>query len=119
MDEITSQKPSREEHEYEEKSNNYKQIKISSPKNQNFNPNREKHFQETLTHFGYCIRTGEKINFNPERPLSYQAFLVWIQYGDSSYQENYCHYSCEPSYGETSVSKPILRKNWKKAKQVF
>lgn len=64
---------------------------------------------------GYCIRTGDKIPFNPERPLSYQACKSWSQFGNEEYEERFCHYSGEPSNGETSVSRPILRKNWKKA----
>ncbi|GGG14692.1 phospholipase D family protein [Pontibacter amylolyticus] len=66
---------------------------------------------------GYCIRTGEKIPFNPERPLSYQAFKSWSQFGNEDYEERFCHYSGEPSNGETSVRRPILRKNWKQAQQ--
>lgn len=64
---------------------------------------------------GYCIRTGEKIEFNPEKPMSNKAFKMWNKYGDKEYQEKYCHYSGEESNGETSFAKPILRKNWKKA----
>jgi phosphatidylserine/phosphatidylglycerophosphate/cardiolipin synthase-like enzyme len=65
---------------------------------------------------GYCIRTGAKIPFNPEKPLSYDAYQIWSQYGDPDYPEKYCHFTGENSNGETSVSKPILRKNWQKAK---
>lgn len=68
---------------------------------------------------GYCIRTGVEIPFNPEKPLCYSAFKTWNEYGDTEYPENYCHFSGELSGGETCVSKPILRKNWKKAKGVF
>jgi RNA polymerase-binding transcription factor DksA len=64
---------------------------------------------------GYCIRTGEKIPFNPKKPLSNKAFKQWSKYEDDKYEEKYCHYSGEPSKGETTVAKPILRKNWKKA----
>lgn len=64
---------------------------------------------------GYCIRTGENIEFNPERPMSNKAFKMWNKYGDKDYEEKYCHYSGEPSNGETTFAKPILRKNWKKA----
>jgi hypothetical protein len=67
---------------------------------------------------GFCIRTGEKIQFNPERPLSYQAYKSWSQFGNEDYPEKYCHYSGEPSSGETSVKRPILYKNWKQAKQL-
>lgn len=68
---------------------------------------------------GYCIRTGVEIPFNIEKPMSYEAFKVWSKYGDSDYSEKFCHFSGESSNGDTSVSKPILRKNWKKAKDIF
>lgn len=66
---------------------------------------------------GYCIRTGIEIPFNVEKPMSYEAYKVWNQYGDSEYPEKFCHYSGEPANGETCVSRPILKKNWNKAKQ--
>jgi phosphatidylserine/phosphatidylglycerophosphate/cardiolipin synthase-like enzyme len=68
---------------------------------------------------GYCIRTGVEIPFNIEKPMSYDAYKAWNKYGDSDYPEKYCHFSGEPSDGKTSVSKPILSKNWKKAKELF
>jgi len=68
---------------------------------------------------GYCIRTGIQIPFNIEKPMSYDAFKSWSKYGDKDYPEKYCHFSGEESHGETSVGKPILKKNWKKAKEVF
>ena len=70
---------------------------------------------KNVAHIGYCIRTGEEIEFNTEKPMSNKAFKMWSKYGDKDYQEKYCHYSGEPSNGETSFAKPILRKNWKKA----
>lgn len=76
-------------------------------------PTPEKHFEP-----GYCIRTGEKIAFNPERPLSYQAFKSWSKFSDENYAEKFCHYSGEPSNGETSVKRPILYKNWKQAQKI-
>jgi phosphatidylserine/phosphatidylglycerophosphate/cardiolipin synthase-like enzyme len=68
---------------------------------------------------GYCIRTRVEIPFNPERPLSYDAYKIWNEYGDPDYPEKFCHFSGEPSNGETCVSRPILKKNWKKAKDTF
>ena len=68
---------------------------------------------------GYCIRTGVAIPFNVEKPMSYEAFKSWSKYGDPEYAEKFCHFSGEPSNGETSVSRPILKKNWKKAKEIF
>ena len=67
---------------------------------------------------GYCIRTGIEIPFNVEKPMTYEAFKSWSKYSDSDYPEKYCHFSGEQSHGETSVSKPILKKNWKKAKEI-
>jgi phosphatidylserine/phosphatidylglycerophosphate/cardiolipin synthase-like enzyme len=68
---------------------------------------------------GYCIRSGVEISFNPERPLSYEAFQIWNQFGDIDYPERYCHFSGEQSKGETSVRRPILWKNWQKAKSIM
>jgi phosphatidylserine/phosphatidylglycerophosphate/cardiolipin synthase-like enzyme len=68
---------------------------------------------------GFCIRTGVQIPFNLEKPLCYDAFKKWNEFGDPDYPEKYCHFSGEPSNGETSVSKPILKKNWKNAKEKF
>jgi hypothetical protein len=72
--------------------------------------------QSDIKNFGYCIRTGEKIPFNPEKPFSEKAFESWNKYKDENYKEKYCHFSGENSNGETSFSKPILKKNWNKAK---
>lgn len=74
--------------------------------------------EEVLSSIGYCIRTGEKISFNIEKPLSYQAYRSWKRYSDADYSESYCHFSGEESNGKTSVNKPILKKNWKKAQAV-
>jgi phosphatidylserine/phosphatidylglycerophosphate/cardiolipin synthase-like enzyme len=68
---------------------------------------------------GFCIRTGLPIPFNVEKPMSYEAFKSWSKYSDPEYAEKFCHFSGEPSNGETSVSRPILKKNWKKAKEIF
>jgi phosphatidylserine/phosphatidylglycerophosphate/cardiolipin synthase-like enzyme len=67
---------------------------------------------------GYCIRTGVEIPFDVQRPMSYDAHKSWSRYGDTEYPEMFCHFSGEPSNGETSVSRPILKKNWKKAKEI-
>ena len=67
---------------------------------------------------GFCIRTGVPIPFSVEKPMSYEAFKSWSKYSDPDYAEKFCHFSGEPSNGETSVSRPILKKNWKKAKEL-
>lgn len=65
---------------------------------------------------GYCIRTGVQIPFNTTKPMSNEAFKSWEKFKNKEYPEKFCHYSGEPSNGDTSVGKPILRKNWSKAK---
>jgi phosphatidylserine/phosphatidylglycerophosphate/cardiolipin synthase-like enzyme len=69
-------------------------------------------------HLGFCIRTGVQIPFNIDKPLSAEAYKKWNEYSDPDYKEKYCHFSGELSHGETSVSKPILKKNWKKAQEI-
>ena len=68
---------------------------------------------------GFCIRTGVSIPFDIAKPLSKEAYKKWNEYGDENYPEKYCHFSGEPSNGETSVKQPILKKNWRKAKEIF
>lgn len=68
---------------------------------------------------GYCIRTCVEIPFNVKKPLSNSAYKQWNKYGDSNYAEKFCHFSGEDSNGETSVNRPILKKNWRKAKEQF
>lgn len=64
---------------------------------------------------GYCIRTGARIPFNPKQPFSRQAYQSWSKFKNDEYAEKYCHYSGEPSNGETSFKRPILNKYWRKA----
>lgn len=68
---------------------------------------------------GYCIRSGKQIPFNPQKPMSDDAYHSWAKFKNPDYAEKFCHFSGEPSNGETTFSKPILRKNWAEAKRVF
>lgn len=67
---------------------------------------------------GYCIRTGTPIPFNPQRPMTEAAFKSWSKFSNPDYAEKFCHFSGEPSNGETTFAKPILRKYWLRAKEV-
>lgn len=58
--------------------------------------------------YGYCIRTGVKITFNPARPFSVDAYRNWAQFQNWDYSENYCHKTGKRSYGKTSMRNPIL-----------
>lgn len=68
---------------------------------------------------GFCIRSGKKIEFNTKQPMSRDSWKTWNEYKNKDFPEKYCHFSGEPSNGETTISKPILSKNWKKAKEEF
>ena len=70
----------------------------------------------TSKKIGYCIRTGEEIEYNTKIPFSQKAYKSWEKFKNEEYPEKYCHYSGETSNGETSFSKPILKKNWRKSK---
>lgn len=68
-----------------------------------------------ILEIGYCIRTGKQIPFNPKQPMSDEALKSWKKFSNEEYPEKYCHYSGEPSNGDTTFAKPILHKNWSKA----
>lgn len=69
----------------------------------------------TKTKNGYCIRTGEQIPFNIKVPFSKAAYESWSKWKNKDFKEKYCHFSGEPSDGETSFAKPVLGKNYKEA----
>ncbi len=91
--------------------------KVETKKEQLISKTEAKKGNGKLT--GYCIRTGKQIPFNQKRPLSEEAYQSWAKFSKEDYPEKFCHYSGEPSNGETTFAKPILRKNWKKAKETF
>lgn len=67
---------------------------------------------------GYCIRTGEQIPFNIHLPFCTAAFESWNKYKNKEFPEKFCHFSGEPSNNQTCFARPILEKNWAKAKEV-
>ncbi|RKR11096.1 hypothetical protein C8C83_2794 [Flavobacterium sp. 90] len=67
-------------------------------------PERE---EESFT-FGFCIRTGQRIPFNPKRPFSDGAYRSWVQFENMNYRENFCHKTGKASFGKTSMRNPIL-----------
>ena len=76
-------------------------------------------YQASNVPTGYCIRTGKPIPFNQKHPMTESAYQSWMQFKNKEYPEKFCHFSGEPSNGETSYAKPILRKNWNAAKKTF
>ncbi|TDW96662.1 phospholipase D family protein [Dinghuibacter silviterrae] len=82
-------------------------------------PTNGKALKTTKKGIGFCIRTGVEIPFNIDKPLSPDAYKKWKEFGNPEYAERYCHFSGELSGGETSVSKPILKKYWKDAQNLY
>lgn len=57
---------------------------------------------------GFCIRTGNRIPFNPAMPYCKAAYKSWVIYENWNYPEKYCHRTGKFSNGKTSMAKPIL-----------
>lgn len=74
---------------------------------------------DTIKNIGYCISTGEKIEFDIIKPLSKSAYKHWASHKNKDNPEKFCHFTGEPSNGETSFNKPILRKNYRAAKDKY
>jgi len=89
-----------------------KQTETKTPKTQSS--------PQAKTQNGFCIMTGVEIPFNVEKPLSAESYnkLKEVINKDPNLPGKYCHFSGEPSNGENSFEKPVLRKNWKKAKEI-
>lgn len=78
-------------------------IKVEEKTERKFYNNRQSNNSQ-----GYCIRTGQNIPFNPNRPFSYEAFQSWAMFENYNYPEKYCHRTGEFSNGRTSMANPIL-----------
>lgn len=76
---------------------------FNEPKESNQNYNRNNN-----SDLGYCIRTGNRIPFDPTRPFCYEAFQSWVQFENWNYPEKYCHRTGKFSNGRTSMANPIL-----------
>lgn len=40
---------------------------------------------------GYCIRCGEVIDYNPEKPFCEKCYPSWAKFNNPSYREKHCH----------------------------
>ena len=69
---------------------------------------KQKEREKEEENCGYCIRSGEKIKFNPLRPMSVESWKVWNEYGNEDFRENYCHKTGQRSHGKTSMRHPIM-----------
>ncbi|MBF4983912.1 phospholipase D family protein [Nonlabens mediterrranea] len=74
--------------------------------------NNLNNIKEETQEFGYCIRTREKIPYNPAQPLSRDAYYEWVEWKNMDYSENYCHKTGRNSNYQTSMRKPILNSDY-------
>ena len=56
---------------------------------------------------GHCIRCGDAIPSNPERPLCKECYGAWADYENDDYPEKYCH-TCGKK-AATTMAKPECR----------
>ncbi|TVZ16093.1 phospholipase D family protein [Maribacter sp. MAR_2009_72] len=70
--------------------------------------NSSKKLVDNPSKYGYCIRTGEKIPFNPKQPMSKKAWKIWKEYANDTFPEKFCHKTGKSSEGKTSMKNPIL-----------
>lgn len=89
-EEIEDEKPEIKETQYQAPKTTYAKEEFKDPK------------------YGFCIRTGEQIPFNPGQPLSKPAWRKWNEFGNPDFPEKFCHKTGKPSYGKTSMRNPIL-----------
>jgi len=61
---------------------------------------------------GFCIRCGNDLKFNPEKPLCYKCFNSWKRYNNPEYLEKFCH-ACGTEFNST-VAKPVCYACYKK-----
>lgn len=73
---------------------------------------------------GYCIRCQERVEYQPEKPLCFDCYMVWQMYRNYDYIENVCHRCGE--FETVSMGKPQcdncldeLRKDKKSFKNGF
>jgi len=71
------------------------------------NERPERELEEIQT-YGFCIRSGKKIKFNPKQPMTRESWKIWNEYGNVDFAEKYCHKTGKPSNGKTSMKNPIL-----------
>jgi len=88
----TDAKPTREE---------FHSVNEPKGRTQNYNKNNN-------SDLGYCIRTGNRIPFDPTRPFSYEAYQSWAIFENWDYPEKYCHKTGKFSNGKTSMANPVL-----------
>lgn len=73
-------------------------------------------FKEALPERGYCLRCGQRIPYNVEKPLCWNCFQQWDIYKNEEYQENYCHACGE--FESTTILRPECLSCFKKYSKI-
>lgn len=60
---------------------------------------------EMLPETGYCIRCRAEHRCDPDKPMCYEDFKVWVQYEDPEFEERYCN-ACGKE-GDVSMAHPF------------
>lgn len=58
----------------------------------------------TVPREGHCIRCGDDIDYDPERPFCPKCYRSWVRWSNEEYEELYCH-TCGDD-ASTSFAKP-------------
>src|SRR5690606_5685754 len=53
----------------------------------------------------FCIRCGDDLKFNMEKPLCYNCFKSWSKYKNPAFEEKHCH-GCGKAH-KSSLEKPL------------
>ena len=61
---------------------------------------------------GFCIRCGQRIAFEQNRPLCAEDYETWATYRNDSYPENFCHSCGRPT--PTTYAKPLCLECWQR-----
>lgn len=62
-------------------------------------------YESSRTPKAHCIRCGDDIDLNPEKPMCYNCYSVWAEYFNYDYTERYCHICGNEN--DTSMAKPL------------
>ena len=54
---------------------------------------------------GHCIRCGDPVPLDPEKPYCNPHYRIWARWGDKTYEEKFCH-KCGKER-TTSMAKPL------------
>lgn len=87
-------------------SNNYSSNRYGG----NYDDSFDDDFDDEPFGDGVCIRCGDTIDFDPNRPLCYDCYMEWNQYGNPDYPEHVCH-RCgrEDRFGNITFARPLCR----------